>query len=266
VRSIISVCTVVALAAMTVICPGTASAAARAHKILRLRQGTPITAIGGDPCPEAVGDRDGWHFVVLDHPRRVAFSAISVTFDPGGTQTITSFAGQTDAYVFSDRGASLLGATAEVEGGLLSLLRLVHFDLVATCVGRAPQPVVPAAVPAPQEVSSPSARPTPVEPSEPATATATASPSASASARSPRSASVSASATPSASEPDIPSEVDDQPQIQVPEVSSTMVADVQEAPSGLGFPGFVLIATALFLVLFGGLSTFLLVRRRKIHA
>jgi hypothetical protein len=255
VRSIVSVCAVAALVAVTVLCPRTASAAARAYKTLRLRQDTPIAATGGGSCPGVATDHDGWHFIVKNHPGTVAFTSISVTFDPGGTQTITSFAGQTDAYVSSELGARLTGAEAEVYGGLLTLLVLVHFDLAETCAGKAPEPSLAAssAVPVPRASSSPPARPAPGKPSKSAAA-ASASPSA------------SGSVTPSVSGPDLPGGVEDQPEIQLNSPAIPTITEAREDQPALGFQDFVLIAAGIFLVLFGGISTFILVRRRKAPA
>jgi LPXTG-motif cell wall-anchored protein len=100
---------------------------------VELRQQLPRTATtqdGGAPqedgCPGIPEDMDGWHFVLPGNSS--TFVKLTVTFQPGGEQVVTSFGPPSDkhAYVASEPGAQLTSAVAEVEGGSLELFNLSH--------------------------------------------------------------------------------------------------------------------------------------------
>ncbi|MER5206707.1 LPXTG cell wall anchor domain-containing protein [Streptomyces sp. NPDC002825] len=98
-----------------------------------LHQPTPIVASDaphdGD-CPTIPADKDGWHFVI---PGNTAdFTKLTVTFEPGGEQVITTFGPPNDkhAYVASEPGAKLVSAEAEVDG----VIKQGWFNLSHTCV------------------------------------------------------------------------------------------------------------------------------------
>ncbi|MFF8379809.1 LPXTG cell wall anchor domain-containing protein [Streptomyces sp. NPDC015661] len=98
-----------------------------------LHQPTPIVAADaphdGD-CPTIPADKDGWHFVI---PGNTAdFTKLTVTFEPGGEQVITTFGPPSDkhAYVASEPGAKLVSAEAEVDG----VIKQGWFNLSHTCV------------------------------------------------------------------------------------------------------------------------------------
>ncbi|MEV4426516.1 LPXTG cell wall anchor domain-containing protein [Streptomyces sp. R-07] len=99
----------------------------------KLHQETPILASeaphDGD-CPTIPADKDGWHFVI---PGNTAdFTKLTVTFEPGGEQVITTFGPPSDkhAYVASEPGAKLVSAEAEVDG----VIKQGWFNLSHTCV------------------------------------------------------------------------------------------------------------------------------------
>lgn len=97
---------------------------------VKLHQQTPVSATdpgvsheGGCPAP---ADQDGWHFVL---PTNAAtFVKLTVTFQPGGQQVVTTFGPPTDkhAYVASPAGAKLTSAVAEVKGGSVTFFNLSH--------------------------------------------------------------------------------------------------------------------------------------------
>ncbi len=98
-----------------------------------LHQPTPIVASDaphdGD-CPTIPADKDGWHFVIPG--KGVEFTKLTVTFEPGGEQVITTF-GPPDAkhaYVASAPGAKLVSAEAVVDG----VIQQGWFNLSHTCV------------------------------------------------------------------------------------------------------------------------------------
>ncbi|MBN3929032.1 LPXTG cell wall anchor domain-containing protein [Streptomyces verrucosisporus] len=100
-----------------------------------LRQPLPITAAEFErgECPESIpADKDGWHFVLpgggKDKPE---FVKLTVTFEPGGTQTITEFGPPSDkhAYVASEPGAKLVDIEAEIKGSVKD----DKFNLSHTC-------------------------------------------------------------------------------------------------------------------------------------
>jgi LPXTG-motif cell wall-anchored protein len=86
---------------------------------------------GKGTCPGIDADQDGWHFVL---PGKATFTELTVTFEPGGTTTITDFsvfpgAEGKHAYVASEPGAKLTGASAEVNGTTAN----GDFNLSHTC-------------------------------------------------------------------------------------------------------------------------------------
>lgn len=102
---------------------------------VQLRQDLPRTATtddGGAPqqdreeCPGVPEGKDGWHFVLPGNSSD--FVKLTVTFEPGGQQVVTSFGPPSDkhAYVASQPGAELTSAVAEVRGGDLKLFNLSH--------------------------------------------------------------------------------------------------------------------------------------------
>ncbi|WP_157963867.1 hypothetical protein [Actinocorallia populi] len=251
--------------------PGAVSASARADKTLRLRQDTPVGAASkaGGTCP-VPADKDGWHFSLAEAPQNVEFRSVTATFDIGGAQTVG--AGGRDAYVASERGANLTGATAVVDGSLLVLPLVRYFDLAGTCPGQAPPPPPPAAPPPP--VEQPPAeqphqddRPAQDQPQDQPAADPVndgrpeedgQKPGASPAAASPTSGPADATKLPKV--PGGP----DQPRLHVnTEEGGTPVPAAADEPSGgLGVQGFSLIAGGLFLLVFGGAAAYLNLRRR----
>jgi LPXTG-motif cell wall-anchored protein len=82
-------------------------------------------------CPGIEAGQDGWHFVL---PGKATFTELTVTFEPGGTTTITDFsvfagAKGKHAYVASEPGATLISASAEVDGATAN----GDFNLSHTC-------------------------------------------------------------------------------------------------------------------------------------
>ncbi|URN12201.1 LPXTG cell wall anchor domain-containing protein [Streptomyces radiopugnans] len=101
-----------------------------------LRQPLPRTATEGDgaapqedDCPTVPADKDGWHFVLPGN--KADFVKLTVTFEPGGTQTITNFGPPSDkhAYVASEPGAKLVAIEAEIKGSVKG----DKFNLSHTC-------------------------------------------------------------------------------------------------------------------------------------
>lgn len=112
-----------------------------------LHQPLPIKATddGVEPgeCPDTIpADKDGWHFVLPTND--TVFVKLTVTFQPGGQQVITSFKAPTDkhAYVASPVGATLTSAVAEVKGGEVKWFNLSH-----TCPGTPPTSAPPTSKP-----------------------------------------------------------------------------------------------------------------------
>ncbi|WP_328363154.1 LPXTG cell wall anchor domain-containing protein [Streptomyces sp. NBC_00445] len=142
---------------------------------VELRQQLPRTATTQDDgapqedgCPGIPEDMDGWHFVLPGNSS--SFVRLTVTFQPGGEQVVTSFGPPSDkhAYVASKPGALLTSAVAEVEGGSLELFNLSH-----TCpAGTAPdQPGDDKPTDEPSATPSASAAPTTEEPAASASPT-----------------------------------------------------------------------------------------------
>ena len=135
-----------------------------------LHQPTPITAAGfgehSAQCGSIPDTEDGWHFVLPDD--FTVFVSLTVTFSPGGTQTITSFGPPTDKHAFagSAPGAVLESASAIVktETGQTQVL---WFNLSHTC----PATATPTPTPTPSgtPTTTPTVTPTPTPSSTPTT-------------------------------------------------------------------------------------------------
>ena len=139
-----------------------------------LHQPTPITAAGfgehSAQCGSIPDTEDGWHFVLPDD--FTVFVSLTVTFSPGGTQTITSFGPPTDKHAFagSAPGAVLEGASAIVktETGQTQVL---WFNLSHTC----PATATPTPTPTPSDTPTTTLTETPT-PTPSGTLTTTATP------------------------------------------------------------------------------------------
>jgi LPXTG-motif cell wall-anchored protein len=111
-------------------------------------------------CPVPAGE-DGWHFVLPGSDAH--FVKLTVTFDPGGEQVVTSFGPPSDkhAYVGSGPGAKLVSASAEVKGGAVDWFNLSH-----TCPATSSGSPSPSGSPKPSCSASPSgsASPSSTEP------------------------------------------------------------------------------------------------------
>ncbi|MFD1833381.1 LPXTG cell wall anchor domain-containing protein [Streptomyces desertarenae] len=125
----------VAAAAALLLAPAAPAFATDTHSP-ELRQPLPRTATENDGaapqesnCPTVPADKDGWHFVLPGN--KAVFVKLTVTFEPGGTQTITDFGPPSDkhAYVASEPGAKLVAIDAEVKGSLPG----DKFNLSHTC-------------------------------------------------------------------------------------------------------------------------------------
>ncbi|MEO3788373.1 hypothetical protein ABGB12_34020 [Actinocorallia sp. B10E7] len=245
--------------------PGAVSASARADKTLRLRQGTPVNAASraGGTCP-VPADKDGWHFTLAEAPSRVTFQSVTVTFDIGGTQTVG--AGGRDAYVASERGANLTGATAVVDGSLLVLPLVRYFDLANTCPGQAPPPPPPPA-PAPAPEQPPAEQPPGDQPGQDQKPDGGNNGSGQQKPKpgaTPTSASPTVTPAATTELPKVPGGID-QPELQVnTDDDSTPVAVAADEPSGgLGIQGFALAAAGVFLLVFGCAAVYINIRRRN---
>jgi hypothetical protein len=101
-----------------------------------LHQPTPITAAGFGShervCDSIPSTEDGWHFVLPGDFTH--FVSLTVTFNPGGTQTITTFGPPSDkhAYAGSAPGAQLTAASAVVTTDA-GKKRVRWFNLSDTC-------------------------------------------------------------------------------------------------------------------------------------
>ncbi|MCG3042367.1 LPXTG cell wall anchor domain-containing protein [Streptomyces sp. S1A] len=124
----------VAAAACMALAPA-APAFATGSSSPELRQPLPLTAVEFEKgeCPESIpADKDGWHFVLPGN--KAEFVELTVTFEPGGTQTITEFDvfgkpfGK-HAYVASEPGAKLVDIEAEIKGSVKG----DKFNLSHTC-------------------------------------------------------------------------------------------------------------------------------------
>jgi hypothetical protein len=129
-----------------------------------LHQPTPITAAGfgsqAEQCGSIPATEDGWHFVLPGD--FTVFVSLTVTFSPGGTQTITSFGPPTGKHAFagSAPGAVLESASAIVKTQT-GKTQVLWFNLSHTC----PASASPSPSPSPSGTStvtpSPSGTPTP---------------------------------------------------------------------------------------------------------
>ncbi len=125
-----------------------------------LHQPTPITAAGfgtqSEQCGSIPATEDGWHFVLPGD--FTVFVSLTVTFSPGGTQTITSFGPPSDKHAFagSAPGAVLESASAIVktETGKTQVL---WFNLSHTC----PATATPTPTPTPTVTPTETVTPTP---------------------------------------------------------------------------------------------------------
>src|SRR5215472_10028910 len=108
-----------------------------------LHQTTPITAAGFSSheaqCASIPSTQDGWAFVLPGND--TVFVSLTVTFSPGGTQTITTFGPPSDkhAYVATAPGAVLEKASATVETQT-GKTQVQWFNLSHTCPAASPQP------------------------------------------------------------------------------------------------------------------------------
>lgn len=125
----------------------------------------PITATSGGvshdgDCPGIPDSQDGWHFVLPGNS--TTFVKLTVTFQPGGTQVITSFGPPSDkhAYVASQAGAQLTSASAQVTGGDVNWFNLSH-TCPASSTPTPSQSVSESPSPSPSESESESASPSP---------------------------------------------------------------------------------------------------------
>ncbi|MET9542718.1 LPXTG cell wall anchor domain-containing protein [Streptomyces sp. NPDC006553] len=84
-------------------------------------------------CPTVPAGKDGWHFVLPGSGKgdSAVFTKLTVEFEPGGIQTITTFGPPSDkhAYATSEPGAKLVSASAEVSAPV----KQGWFNLSHTC-------------------------------------------------------------------------------------------------------------------------------------
>ncbi|GLW56956.1 LPXTG cell wall anchor domain-containing protein [Kitasatospora phosalacinea] len=214
----------------------------------QLRQKVPTTAAAfGEQektCADIPATQDGWHFVLPGND--ADFVTLTVTFQPGGQQVVTSFPGKPvgkHAYVASEKGATLVSAVAEVRGGSEAKFNLSH-----TCPAN-----VPEASPSPEASESPVESP---EPSASASASPSESPetseSPSGSASPSPSEGTSGSPSPSASE-----------STSGAAVSPSASATTGPADDSLAFTGASVIGTTVAGLALLGAGGVLVSRRRK---
>jgi hypothetical protein len=136
---------------------------AAAQYTVPLHQATPITAAGFSgheaQCASIPSTQDGWAFVLPGND--TVFVSLTVTFNPGGTQTITTFGPPSDkhAYVATAPGAVLENATASVETQA-GKTQVSWFNLSHTCPAASPQPSgSPTATPSGSPSATPSGSP-----------------------------------------------------------------------------------------------------------
>ncbi|MGW6566535.1 LPXTG cell wall anchor domain-containing protein [Streptomyces sp. NPDC054975] len=198
-RSLIPAGALIAAVAGSLVLAPAASAAGGDTTHPTLRQELPRTAMdegapqkGFGNCADIPATMDGWHFVLPGNDGH--WAKLTVTFEPGGTQTITTFGPPTDkhAYVASEPGAKLVKVEAEITGSVPKN----KFNLSHTCpASKTPTPS--------QSTGTPSVTPS-TSTSTSTSPSTSASPSASASTSTPGTTpsatdSASAGATPSAS-------------------------------------------------------------------
>ena len=133
-----------------------------------LHQPMPITAAGfgthSEQCGSIPDTEDGWHFVLPGD--FTVFVSLTVTFSPGGTQTITSFGPPTDKHAFA---ASAPGAVLESASAIVKTetgkKQVLWFNLSHTC----PATATPTPTPTPSGTPTTTATPTvtPTAPTSP---------------------------------------------------------------------------------------------------
>ncbi|MFJ5832249.1 LPXTG cell wall anchor domain-containing protein [Streptomyces sp. NPDC093089] len=135
-RSLIPAAALVAAMAGSLVLAPVASASAPTPIPLHQVEDLPITAEEfGEKgeCPTVPDGKDGWHFVLPGSGKdgNAVFTKLTVEFEPGGVQTITTFGPPSDkhAYASSEPGAKLVAASAEVVG----TLKKEWFNLSHTC-------------------------------------------------------------------------------------------------------------------------------------
>ena len=115
-----------------------------------LHQTPPITAAGFGSqekvCDSIPDTEDGWHFVLPGDATH--FVSLTVTFSPGGTQTITTFGPPTDKHAFaaSAPGAELTSASAVVITDT-GKKKVDWFNLSHTCPATVTPPPTPTPTP-----------------------------------------------------------------------------------------------------------------------
>ncbi|MFI6037607.1 LPXTG cell wall anchor domain-containing protein [Streptomyces sp. NPDC051315] len=220
---------------------------------VELRQELPRTATtddGGAPresreeCPGVPDGKDGWHFVVPG--KEPEFVKLTVTFEPGGQQVLTSFGPPSDqhAYVWSLPGAELTSAVAEVRGGELELFNLSHTCPVRSTPSGSAEPSTGTSA-EPSSSTSASTEPSSGTSAEPSTGTST---------------SAEPSAGTSTGPAESPGEVTPGDGGAAAPSASTGAGGGDLAETGNGAPVGALSAVAAVLVAAGG---FLVVRRRR---
>ena len=115
-----------------------------------LHQPMPITAAGfgthSEQCGSIPDTEDGWHFVLPGD--FTVFVSLTVTFSPGGTQTITSFGPPTDKHAFA---ASAPGAVLESASAIVKTetgkKQVLWFNLSHTCPATATPTPTPSGTP-----------------------------------------------------------------------------------------------------------------------
>ncbi|GLW70802.1 hypothetical protein Kpho02_31010 [Kitasatospora phosalacinea] len=250
-RSIALRATTVVVAAGLMSAPVVGSAFASSSTYTsQLRQSVPITAAAyGEQektCTGVPASQDGWHFVLPGND--ADFVKLTVTFQPGGQQVVTSFPGNPagkHAYVASEKGATLVSAVAEVQGG-----NQTKFNLSHTCPAGATE-----TSPSPKPSESPLESP---KPSASASASVSASPSGSPSG-SPRG---SASPSPSAGTSGSPSPSASS-STSGAAVSPSASASTGPAGDSLAFTGASVIGTTVAGLALLGVGGVLVARRRK---
>ncbi|MFE1318434.1 LPXTG cell wall anchor domain-containing protein [Kitasatospora phosalacinea] len=218
----------------------------------QLRQQVPTTAAAfGEQektCADIPATQDGWHFVLPGND--ADFVKLTVTFQPGGEQVVTSFPGNPagkHAYVASAKGATLVSAVAEVRGGSQAKFNLSH-----TCPASAPE-----ASPSPKASESPLESP---EPSASASESTSASPSPSESPETSGSPSASPSPSEGTSGSPSPSAAES---TSGAAVSPSASATTGPADDSLAFTGASVIGTTVAGLALLGAGGVLVSRRRK---
>ncbi|MGW6786903.1 hypothetical protein ACWF7Q_30030, partial [Streptomyces sp. NPDC054987] len=89
----------------------------------------------GETCASIPATKDGWHFIAPGSPNEVSFVKLTVKFEPGGEQVVTTFGppNENHAYAASEPGAKLVSAVALVEGTTGGGKKLEWFNLSHTC-------------------------------------------------------------------------------------------------------------------------------------